>query len=55
MNSSPLQNCLEAGKRAFKAGLNRSVPSEYARMDITAFAFLKGWDEMAAMKSKASK
>lgn len=55
MYSSPLQNCLEAGKKAFKAGFNRSVPSEYARMDITAFAFLKGWDEMAALASTARK
>lgn len=55
MYSSPLQQCLQAGQEAFAAGLKRSVPSQYSRMDITVHTFLKGWDTAAAAASKASK
>lgn len=52
MNSSPLQQVLQAGKNAFANGQGRMVPKQYANFDLFYFAFLKGFDEMAALQSK---
>jgi len=42
--SSPLQQVIEAGKDAFNNGSSRLVPNRYSKIDISNFAFLKGWD-----------